>query len=171
MATLGVTVLVIKSELVDLEPIDTVDADSLNWGILHIEVVDLGVGELMSREELGLRDATVSTLSIPVLLTPGVENGTGALNSDLISRYLHKRALPLLVTPGGSTLEDDLGVVLQLAKVQGLSARNRNIVENDGSARSLGLAGLGGTAGTGKGAAAGTLSVSVNIGGLGDDGS
>lgn len=166
MATLGVTILVVKSELVDLKTVHAVDADSLDRGVLDVKVVDLGVGKLVSSEELGLRNATVSTLAIPVLLTTGVENSTRSLNGNLVSRDLHERTLPLLVAPGRGSLEDDLGVVLELAEIKSHTAGDGDTVEDNGGARSLGLAGLGSTIGTGEGAAGSTLAVGVDFGSL-----
>lgn len=167
VTALGVTILVIKSELVDSKTVNTVDADSLNGGVLDIKIVNLGVSELMSRKELGLILATVSSVSIPPSLTTSVKHSTRALNGDLVSRDLHKRSLPLLVAPGSSSLEDDLGVVLELAEIQSLATGDSDVVEDDGGAGGLRLAGLGGTVGAGEGARCGALGVGVHVGGLG----
>jgi hypothetical protein len=167
VTALGVTILVIKGELVDSKTINTIDANSLNRSVLDIKIVDLGVSELMSREELWLINATVSSLSIPPSLTTSIENSTRALNSDLVSRDLHKRSLPLLVAPGSGSLEDDLGVVLELAEIESLTAGDSNVVKDNGGAGGLGLAGLGGAVGAGEGAGCGALGVGVDVGGLG----
>lgn len=168
VTALAVTILIIKSELVNSKTINTVDAHSLNRSVLDIKIVDLGVSELMCRKELGLSNATVSSLSIPIFLTTSIEHSTRALNSDLVSRDLHQWSLPLLVAPGGGSLEDDLGVVLELAEVQGLAAGDSDVVEDDGSARGLRLAGLGGAVGAGECAGCGALGVGVDVRGLGD---
>lgn len=163
MTALGVTELVVESKLVNLKTVDTVDANSLNGSVLDVKVVDLGSSELMGREELGLRLATVSAAAIPVELTLGVKNSTRALNGDLVSRDLQKRALPLLVAPGGGSLEDNLGVVLELAEIKSLAGRDSKAVEDDGSARGLRAHGLGSAAGAGEGARAGTFAVGVDV--------
>jgi len=162
VSTLGVTILVIKGELVNLKTVHSVDRNTLNRRVLDVEVVNLGVGELVSSEELGLGSAAVATVSIPVLLTLAVENSTRALNSDLVTGDLEKRSLPLLVAPGGGALEDDLGVVLELAQIKSLTSGDLEAVEDNGAARGLGLHGLFGAAGAGEGAA-GALGVGVDI--------
>ena len=168
VTALAVTILVIKSELVDSKTINTVDAHSLNRSVLDIKIVNLGVSKLMSCKELGLCFSTVSSISIPIFLTTSIKHSTRALNSDLVSRDLHKRPLPLLVAPGSGSLEDDLGIVLELAEVQGLAAGDSNVVEDDGSARGLRFAGLGGAVGAGECTGCGALGVGVDVGGLGD---
>lgn len=162
MSTLGVTELVIKGELVNLKTIHSVNRHTLNRRVLDVEVVNLGVGKLVGSKELGLSSAAVATVTIPVLVTLTVENSARALNSDLVTGDFDKGTLPLLVAPGGGALEDDLGVVLEVAEVKSLSSGDLEAVEDDGAARLLGSHGLLGTAGAGEGAAV-ALGVGVDI--------
>lgn len=108
MSTLGVTLSIVNGHLVDGKTVDGVDADGLNGGVLDVDVVEDGVSQAVGGEELGLLLATVSALAVPPTGTVSVEGGTGTVDSDLLSRDLQKRASPLLVAPGGGTLEDDL---------------------------------------------------------------
>lgn len=73
--------------------------ESLNDGVRH------GV----SVEELGLGLAAVRALGVPPASTITVEGSTGAIDSERVTRDGNKRAFPLLVSKGGSALENDVG--------------------------------------------------------------
>lgn len=164
----GVTSRVVNGHLVDGEAVAAVDGDNLNGGVLNADVVDVRVVHLVSSEELGLGLATVGALGVPVFLTQAVQRRAGGtLDSDASTGDGEKRSLPLLVAEGGLSLEDDLGVVLDLGEVQGGSCRDLEVLEGDGRAGSLLLHGVGGTAGAGEGAARGALH---NVVGLHDRG-
>ena len=59
-------------------------------------------------EELGLGLAAVRTLGVPPACTITIESSTSAIDSERVTRDGNKRTLPLLVSKGGSTLEDDM---------------------------------------------------------------
>lgn len=108
VSTLRVTLSIINGHLVDGKTVDGVDADSLDRGVLDVNVVEDRVSQAVGGEELGLLLATVSTLAVPPASAVSVKDGTGTVDSDLLSRDLQQRAGPLLVAPGGGALEDDL---------------------------------------------------------------
>ena len=63
----------------------------------------------MSVEELGLGLAAVRALGVPPASTITVEGSTGTIDGKRVTRDGNKRALPLLVSKGGSALENDVG--------------------------------------------------------------
>lgn len=73
--------------------------ESLNDGVRH------GV----SVEELGLSLAAVRALGVPPASTITVEGSTSTIDSERVTRDGNKRAFPLLVSKGGSALENDVG--------------------------------------------------------------
>ena len=72
----------------------------------------------MSVEELGLGLATVRALGVPPASTIAVESSTSTVDSERVTRDGDQRTLPLLVSKGGSALEDDMG---SLSKRRGTS--------------------------------------------------
>jgi hypothetical protein len=73
------------------------------------QALDDRVGHRVSVEELGLGLAAVRALGVPPASTITIESSTGAIDSERVTRDGNKRALPLLVSKGGSALEDDMG--------------------------------------------------------------
>jgi len=110
-------------------------------------------------EELGLGLATVGALGVPPAGSIAIESGTSAIDGDVVARDGDERALPLLVTEGGGTLEDDVGALREVGQVEGGAGRDSDVVEGDGGAR---LFVLDGISGVGESAA-------VALGGSGDD--
>jgi hypothetical protein len=62
-------------------------------------------------EELGLGLAAVRALGVPPASTITVESSTSTIDSERVARDGDKRASPLLVSKGGSALEDDMGAL------------------------------------------------------------
>ena len=112
MATSRVTGAVVDSHVGDSETLTTVNADSLDGGVLNVEIGDAGgTGQVVGVEELGLGLAAVGSLAVPPAGPLGVQLGAaGTLDSDILALDLQERTVPLLVTPGGLTLEDDLEI-------------------------------------------------------------
>lgn len=98
----------------------------------------------MSVEELGLVLAAVGALGVPPAASIAVESGTSAVDGDVVTGDGDEGTLPLLVTESGSTLEDNVGALLEVGQVKGGAGRNLDIVEGDGGARLLVLDGIGG---------------------------
>lgn len=65
----------------------------------------------MSVEELGLGLAAVRALGVPPASTITVESSTSTVDSERVTRDGDKRASPLLVSKGGSALENDMGAL------------------------------------------------------------
>lgn len=66
----------------------------------------------MGIEELGLRLATVGTLAIPPALSSTVDSVVrGTSNNDVGARDLNQGSVPFLVSEGGLTVEDNLGIM------------------------------------------------------------
>jgi hypothetical protein len=95
-------------------------------------------------EELGLVLATVRALGVPPAASITIESGTSAVDGDVVAGDGDEGTLPLLVTESGSTLEDNVGTLLEVGQVKSGAGRNLNIVEGDGGARLLVLDGIGG---------------------------
>ena len=73
------------------------------------QTLDDGVRHRVSVEELGLGLAAVRALGVPPASTITVESSTGAIDGERVTRDGNKRACPLLVSKGGSALEDNMG--------------------------------------------------------------
>ena len=73
------------------------------------ESLDDGVRHGVSVEELRLGLAAVRALGVPPASTITVEGSTGTIDGERVTRDGDKRTLPLLVSKGGSALEDDVG--------------------------------------------------------------
>lgn len=110
VATLGVTIRIVDDDAVEVQCLRAVDAEDLHGRVLDGKALNLGVDQLVGREELGLLLATVGSLGVPPASTISVEHGArGTLDGDISSRNRDQGTLPLLVAKSGSTLEDDLG--------------------------------------------------------------
>lgn len=113
VATLAVTIGVVDSDSIQSNAIGIVDAENLDRGILDVDVLDLGVDQLVGSEELGLSLAAVGSLAIPPASTISIENSTrSSLDSNVSSGDGDQRTAPFLVAEGGLSLEDDLKVWL-----------------------------------------------------------
>lgn len=109
MAARAVSGLVVDSHIGDSQPVTSINADRLNRGVLDVEIRDSRIGEIMRIEELGLRLAPVTSLAIPPTRSIGIQVcAVGTLNRDAGAFNLEQGAIPLLVTPGGLTFENDL---------------------------------------------------------------
>jgi hypothetical protein len=131
VAALGVTVLVVDGDAVELGVGGGVDREDLNGRVLDglsqriplvivitgdvtrtaYQSLDDGVRHRVSVEELGLGLAAVRALGVPPASTVAVESSTSTIDSERVTRDGDKRASPLLVSKGGSTLEDDMGTL------------------------------------------------------------
>lgn len=109
VSTLGVSQRVIHGDTVHSQVGDAVDAESLDGGVQDVEVLDVGVLERVSAEELGLGLAAVASLGVPPSLTLAVDGVTGStLNEEVGTSEGDQRTFPLLVAEGSLSLEDDL---------------------------------------------------------------
>jgi hypothetical protein len=131
VAALGVTVLVVDGDAVELGVGGGVDGEDLNGGVLDglsqdilsvvvtagrvvrmtYQTLDDRVRHGVSVEELGLGLAAVRALGVPPASTITVEGSTSTVDSERVTRDGNKRTLPLLVSKGGSALEDDMGTL------------------------------------------------------------
>lgn len=69
------------------ELLSIVNGEDLNRRVLDLNVLDVGVGHLVSVEELGLGLATVSTLAIPPSATLSVKDRSRSTDDgDLVAR-------------------------------------------------------------------------------------
>jgi len=129
VAALGVAVLVVDGDAVELGVGGGVDGEDLHGGVLDglsqgillvivvighsvrvtYQTLDDRVRHRVSVEELGLGLAAVGTLGVPPASTITVEGSTSAIDGERVTRDGNKRALPFLVSKGGSALEDDMG--------------------------------------------------------------
>lgn len=109
MTTLSISGLVVDGHISDSESITSIDANSLNGGVLNVKVGDSRISKIMGVEELGLSHATVAAFAVPPTSTVGVEIGTtGTFDGDTSTGDLEEWAIPFLVSPSGLTLEDHL---------------------------------------------------------------
>jgi hypothetical protein len=109
VAALAVTIGIVDSDSIQSKAVGPIDAEDLDGGVLDRDVLDLGVDQLVSIEELGLGLAAVGSLSVPPAGTVSVENRTGgSLDSNVSSGDRDQRTGPFFVTEGSFSLEDDL---------------------------------------------------------------
>ena len=143
VASVGhVTGGVVDGDVVEGEASGTVDRETLNRGVLDVQVVDRGRGHGVGSEEFGLLLATVGALAVPPLRTVTVDNVTrSTVDGDLVTRDGDKRTRPLLVAEAGGTLESDGGSILELGKIKSGAGRDLNVVQDDVGARGLALDG------------------------------
>lgn len=147
---------VVDGDVVEGEVGGAVDAEALDGGVLDVQVGDGGLLHGVSVEELGLSLSAVGALAVPPLGAVAVNDvSRGSLDGDLGTRDGDQGTRPLLVAEGGGALEDDGGAGVQLGEIKRGASRNRNVVEGDGGARSLGLGDLRSTSRAGEGAAVG----------------
>lgn len=133
---------VVDGDVVEGEASGTVDRETLNGGVLDVQVVDGGRGHGVGVEELGLRLAAVGALAVPPLRTVTVDNvARSTVDGDLVTRDGDKRTRPLLVAEAGGTLESDGGSILELGKIKSGAGRDLNVVQDDVGARGLALDG------------------------------
>jgi hypothetical protein len=105
----GVTGLIVDGHISDSQSITSVDADRLNGSVLNIEIGNGGRAEIVGVEELGLRHATVASLSVPPAGSVGVQlSATGTLDVDSSALDLEERTIPFLVSPSCLALKDNL---------------------------------------------------------------
>lgn len=161
VTALGVTVAVVDGDVLDHEVV-RLDGDGLDGGVLDVKTGDLGVVEVVGVEELGLGLAAVGSLTVPPLGAVAVEDGVGGLgHGDVLTGDTEKGSIPLLVLPGGGSLEGDLecllglglllglggdaygGAVVEVLQVKGLTSRDGDVLEDDVGARGLALGGGG----------------------------
>lgn len=115
VAALAVSVGVVDSDSTEGKLLGAVDAEDLNGGVLDVDVLDLGVGQAVGVEELGLGLAAVSSLAVPPAGTVSVENGSsGSLDGDGCSGNRDQGSIPFLVAEGGGSLEDNLYEVVSI---------------------------------------------------------
>ena len=145
VATVGdITSSVVDGDVVQNQVGGTVDGETLDRGVLDVQVGDGGLLQGVGVEELGLCLAAVGTLSVPPLSAVAVDNvAGGTLDGDLGTGDRDERTLPLLVAEASGTLEGNSGSVLELGKVKGGTGRNSDVVQDDRSARGLALDGRG----------------------------
>lgn len=109
VATVAVTIGIVNSNSIQSKAIGTVDAEDLDGGVLDIDVLNLGVDQVVGSEELGLSLAAVGSLAVPPAGTISIEDGArSSLDSNVSSGDGDQRTRPFLVAEGGHSLEDDL---------------------------------------------------------------
>lgn len=106
----------IAIRVVDRDPVqnDVVrfDTEGLNRRVLDIQTGDRRVIQTMGVEELGLRLATVGALAIPPALSSTIDRVVGGTsNNNVGARDLNQGSIPFLVSEGGLTVEDNLGIM------------------------------------------------------------
>ena len=145
VATVGdITSSVVDGDVVKDQVSSTVDGETLDRGVLDVQVGDGGLLHGVGVEELWLLLAAVGTLAVPPLSTIAVNNVAGStLDGDLGTRDRDERTLPFLVAEAGGTLEGNGGSVLELGKVKGGTGGDSDVVQDDRSARGLALDGRG----------------------------
>jgi len=152
---LTVTGRVVNSDTSQGKLLGVVDGEDLNGRILDLDVLDLGVGHLVSVEELGLLLATVGALAVPPSATLTVEDGAGSTNDgELVTGDGDERTSPLLVAEGGGTLESNSGTGVQASQVKSGTGRDNSIADDDAGAGLLLLEDVGSGGGAREGTAA-----------------
>lgn len=73
VATFTVTGFVVDRHARDRQSIAAIYANSLNWGILDVEIGDRGRDEIMGVEEFRLRLPAITSLSVPPTCTVRVQ--------------------------------------------------------------------------------------------------
>lgn len=73
VAAVAITVSVVDGDSAKSQLLGAVDAEDLHGGVLDVDVLDLGVGQAVSVEELGLGLAAVGSLAVPPAGTITVE--------------------------------------------------------------------------------------------------
>ena len=87
----------------------SINTEDLNRGILDVDTLDRGRGQVMGIEELGLCFTTIATLSIPPAGTLAIDEVTGSSrNLDVGSRDGDQRASPLLIAESSGSLKNHL---------------------------------------------------------------
>jgi len=159
VTTLGVTGLVVKEDVVEVNLLGTRDTEGLNRSVVDLETLNLGVLEAMSSEELRLLLTAVASLAVPPTGTSAINLSTGVLlDSDSVTRNLNKGTNPLLVAKGGGTVKDNSGTLVKVGKIKGLTSGNSNVLKNNGRARLLTRNGL-----VSSGESTRSTSVKVNL--------
>lgn len=104
-----VTGRVVVGNVNDVEVGGRVDAHELDGRVLDAEALDGGLLHGVGVEELGLGLASVGALAVPPLGAIAINDvARGAGDSDVSSGDRDQWSLPLLVSEGSGTLEDDL---------------------------------------------------------------
>jgi hypothetical protein len=113
VAALAVSIGVVDGDSTESQLLGAVDAEDLHGGVLDVDVLNLGVGQTVGVEELGLLLAAVASLAVPPAGTISVElRACGSLDGDGCSGNRDQGTFPFLVVEGGGSFEDDLcGVV------------------------------------------------------------
>lgn len=151
VAALGISVGVVDGDSTDSQLLGAADAEDLRGGILDEDVLNLGVGQAVGVEELGLGLAAVAALAVPPAGTISVElRACGALDGDGGSGDGDEGTFPFLVAEGGDSFEDDLysvvsieievgdcdvaygGTGLQSCQVKSSSGWDFDVVQGDG---------------------------------------
>ena len=148
VAALRVAVLVVDGDAVELGVGGGVDGEDLNGGVLDglsqnillvviiagrivrmtYQTLDNGVGHGVSVEELWLGLAAVRALGVPPASSITIDGSTSTVDSERVTRDGDQRALPLLVSEGGSALEDDMGALLKRRRASQHASQQKLIV-------------------------------------------
>lgn len=108
VAAVGITIAVVDGDVVE-DQVVGLDTETLNGGVLDVKTGDFRVVQLVGVEELGLLLSAVGSLAVPPASASTVDNMAGCTGDvNVISREADEGTLPLLVSEGGFTLEDDL---------------------------------------------------------------
>lgn len=83
VTTVAIAIGVVDRDSTNSEIVCIIDAEDLDGRVLDIDVLDLRIDHLVGREELGLRLAAVTALSVPPAGTISIEDSSGSsLNGD-----------------------------------------------------------------------------------------
>ena len=90
----------------------SINTEDLNRGILDVDTLDGGRGQVMGIEELGLRLAAIAALVVPPATAVAVEIGAiRSRDGDVSPGDGDERSIPFLVAKGGFAFEDDLSMM------------------------------------------------------------
>lgn len=108
VATVVITIGVINVDVAENDVVG-LDAESLDGGVLDVQAGDGRIIQIVGIKEFGLGFSTVRTLTIPPSLSTAINGVVGSSrDGNVRPRDTDKWAIPLLVSKGGLTAEDDL---------------------------------------------------------------
>lgn len=112
MATVAITVGVINGDVIE-DQVVGLHTESLDGGVLDVQVGNGRIGHGVCIEEFGLGLAAVGSLAVPPAGTTTIDDmARGTSNIDVLAGEADKGTLPLLVSEGGLTLEGNLNRII-----------------------------------------------------------
>jgi hypothetical protein len=128
---------VVQGDLIDVQSIAVADAETMDWVVLDIDVMNRTRSENLGKldEVVGLRNTTITPKPIPPALTVAIQDGAlcgGDL--DVGTSDLDEYVVGISILPEGLSLEGHFGPSFQLREINGGVSRNSDAIEGDGSA-------------------------------------